>query len=229
VSVIGLELQAGNTVFPTKFSHDRIMTISPSFSAVANAIGLAQLQTFFESTMNFQRGISNLQFTYPSNSPPATVDISTPSDPFFIEFLPAENSNAQFSVNVIFELLVQVSAFSDFVELTVTYDFGYDQDMQATPAASGGNNEDVCIEIINTFSIAVANSGQFFQALGQASSQTILQEGNSVLNECQTVALGPSPPSSRRVRSSLHSRDSFTCPPAAAVPADSIAFDGSFP
>jgi len=204
------------------------VTISPSLSTISNSIGLAQLQTFFETVVEFERVISNLQFIYPSNFPPATVDVSTPTRPFFTKTIPVENSNAQLSVNIISELVVQVSAFSQVVNLTVTHDLGFDLVMQATPADTG-NDEDVCVQIINSFSINVANSGPFFQALGGANSLSVFQEQNTLLSSCQTVALGPSPLSSRLTRSSLYARDSFTCAPLAAVPPAAVAFQGTFP
>jgi len=94
---------------------------------------------------------------------------------------PTENSNVQLAINIILELLVQISAFSQFVELTVTHDVESSIEMQATPADTG-NNEDDCVEVINTYSIQVANGGPFFQAFGDADSQTIFEDGTLVVS-----------------------------------------------
>jgi len=224
VSVHGLDLMIMD--FPT-FNIQGILSISPTFLAEASVSGLVQLQTLFDTDVNFNIAISNLQFSFPSNSPPATVTVTPSSAPFSVSILPNENSNAQLGVTAIFELLVDVSAFSEDVQLSVTHSLGYTIEMQATPSDTG-NNEDVCVDVIQTFSLQVANGGPFFQALGFANTQTIFEEGNTVLSNCQTVALGPSPPNTRR-EMSLLSRDSVTFPPVAALPQGFIVLQGSFP
>jgi len=229
-TVDAMGVQLANSVFPS-FTIGGFMTINPSFSVVSNAMGSVQLQTFFNPFINFEWDVGNLQFTYPSNFPPPTATVSTPTQQFSLLMLPAVNSNVEIAVNILFELLVQVSAFSQSVDLTVTHNLGFDMEMQATPAATGtgGNNEDVCVDIVNTFSIAVANSGPFFKAFAQANSQTAFQNANIVVSSCQTVPLGPAPQSSRLARSSLYSRDSFSCPPALPIPQSLIRLQGSFP
>jgi len=225
MSVIGVELM--NTPFLT-FSIQGILTISPSFTAEASVVGFVELQTLSDADVNFNIAINNLQFTYPSNSPAATVNVIPSSAPIEFDAQPNVNANAQFGVNLVFQLLVQVSAFSQSVDLTVTYNLGHDLDMQATPAATA-NNVEVCFSAIQTFSIQVANSGPFLQAFAQANSQTIFEDGNSVLSKCQVVALAPPPPSDRRARSPLYRRDSVSCPPVAAIAQNLVSFDGSFP
>ena len=96
---------------------DRIVIINPSFSVTADAIGLVQLQADLGATINFVFGIEDLQFTYPTNDPPATVGISVTSSracdyismtyayklvhciAFNAAALPSENVNAQFGLN----------------------------------------------------------------------------------------------------------------------------------
>ena len=55
-----------------------IMTVNPAFVITANAVGLVQLQVNMVADIPFTYNINNLQFTYPSNDPPATVDVSAP-------------------------------------------------------------------------------------------------------------------------------------------------------
>ena len=55
------------------------MIINPSFSVTADAIGLVQLDVDMGASIDFQFDIKDLQFTYPSNDPPATVGISVTS------------------------------------------------------------------------------------------------------------------------------------------------------
>jgi len=210
--------------FPT-FNIQGIVTINPSFEVVANAVGFVQLQPGLDVTVDFEYSFNNLQFTYPSNTPPATVSVSSPSQHFFASMQPSENSNAQFGIDTVLELLVQISAFSQFVELTVTHDVANSVELQATPAATG-NNEDVCLEIINTYTIQVANGGPFFQAFGSANSQIIFESGTTVKDICQVIALGPSPPNIRLGRSSRRKRDSFSCPAPAAIPITTAALSG---
>ena len=119
--------------------------------------------------------------------------------------------------------------------------------MNSTPGS--GNDEVVCFDLDNRFSLVVANSGPFFQAFGAPGAQTIFEEENTILSvrerlgckdwyanrlpsrqTCQTVPLGPSPPS-RRSRSPPNNlkRDIFSCPPVAATSQEVLLIQGFFP
>jgi len=225
-SVTALGQQLVNAVFPG-FLIDGIITIQPSFVVTGDSAGAVQLQSSFSSNIGFSFEVSNLQFSYPSNSPPATVAITTPTVPFDSAMSPNVGSNALFAVNIIPELIVQVSAFSQSAELSVSFNLENFVEMDAEPTT--GNNEEICVEFSNSFMVQVANSGPFFSALGPANTQTIAQGETLLLNTCQIAALGPSPPTTgtRRARSSLYSRDTFSCPPLAAVPQGFITFEGN--
>lgn len=116
---------------------------------------------------------------------------------------PAENSNAQFGLNVnlrygpspeniltrkakflnlYMKLSVEVSAFTQFVDLSVSYNIAYDMAMNATP--STGNNEQVCLEINNAFALQVADAGPFYQVFDKANTQTIFSSGGTVISVC---------------------------------------------
>jgi len=77
--------------------------------------------------------------------------------------LPSVGASTQHETNVAFELLLNVSAFSQFIELSVTDNLAYDFEMQATP--SGGNSEEVCVDIVQTFSLTAARSFRPFAKL----------------------------------------------------------------
>jgi len=205
-----------------------VLSIAPTFNLEVNVAGVAQLQTLFDTILDYNISISNLQFTYPSNFPPATVSVKPSSAPFLVSASPVVNSSADVETNVIFELLLNVSAFSQSVELSVTHNLGYDSEMQATPVLKG-NNEEICVDVVQTFSVQVANSGPFFQAFRQANSLTVFQNGVTVISNCSVAALGPAPPSTRRARSPLHSRDSVSRAPVGAIPLSPVLFQGMFP
>ncbi|KLO17563.1 hypothetical protein SCHPADRAFT_886887 [Schizopora paradoxa] len=172
--------QIANMVLPS-FLIDGIVTVNPSFAVTANAIGLVQLLTDFSGTIDFTVNVDNLQFTYPSNDPPATVSVSIPSAPFDGVALPGENSNAQFGLNAILQLVVEVSAFTQFVDLSVSHNIGFDFELDSTPAL--GNNEQVCIDMNNTFALQVSNSGPFFQVFGCANSQINFSNEQSIISD----------------------------------------------
>ncbi|KLO17571.1 hypothetical protein SCHPADRAFT_160949 [Schizopora paradoxa] len=56
-----------------------LATINPSFSITATPSGVVQDQPNFQSRINFNIQIDNLEFTYPANFTPATVEVSRPN------------------------------------------------------------------------------------------------------------------------------------------------------
>lgn len=78
------------------------------------------------------------------------------------------------------KLFVEVSAFTQFVDLSLSYNIGYDVQMNALP--SMGNSEQVCVEMNNTFLLQVANAGPFFQVFDEASAQTLVLTGGTLVS-----------------------------------------------
>ncbi|KLO17567.1 hypothetical protein SCHPADRAFT_936933 [Schizopora paradoxa] len=224
VSALGVELV--NIEFP-EFVIDGVMSISPSFAISSDSAGYVQKQTYFDAGTNFAINLDSLQFTYPSNSPPATVSITTPSSSYFASANPNENGNADFEFDIYFKIIAQVAAFTQNVELSVTLHDGVANEMDASP--SSGNNEEVCFELENSLDLVVANSGPFFQVFIEANSLTLYSAETTILETCQIVALGPSPPANRKARSSVYSRDSVSCPAPEALSQTWLSYSGKYP
>ncbi|KLO17564.1 hypothetical protein SCHPADRAFT_900505 [Schizopora paradoxa] len=221
-----VELEVVNIALPS-FLIDGIMIISPSFIITLNSVGLVQLQTNLNTDVDFTISIDDLSFNYPTNSPPAFASISRPMiNQFSISLMPSENSNVQIELNAMLQLLVQVSAFTQFVDLSVFYNVDHNITITALPSAP--TNEEVCIDVTNTFAMEVSNDGPFFLALG---SLPVFEKDFPVLSICDVVPLGPSPPITRFTRSSLYERDSndvISCAPTFAVSQNVLLFQGSF-
>ncbi|KLO17566.1 hypothetical protein SCHPADRAFT_936932 [Schizopora paradoxa] len=220
VNSVGAEIV--NIALPP-FLIDGIMTTNPSFVITLNSVGLAQLQSNMVTDVVFLIDIEVL-FNYPTNSPPATVDISVfPTSAFAVSLMPSENSNVQLELNAVFQLIVEVSAFTSFVDLSVLYDLGHNIAMTALP--SEPNNEEVCVNVTKTFEAQVSNDGPFFVVFEEASSLPLFEKEITVLSTCKVVPLGPSPPITRFTRSSLYERDVLSCAPTLAVSQDALSFE----
>ncbi|KLO17239.1 hypothetical protein SCHPADRAFT_937267 [Schizopora paradoxa] len=213
------------------FSIADVVTVQPSFSIIANAAGTVEGITNFVPFVGFAYSITNLNFTYPFEVPAPSVEVTTPVSQFNVPALPSENSNAQITMNTTFKFLVQVNAFGQTVDLSVSYNVAENMSMNSTPAVEG--EEVVCFDLDNRFSLVVANSGPFFQAFEAPGAQTIFEDEIPILSICDVVELGPSPPSRRSNTPGLPNtnlkRDIFSCPPVAATSLEVINIEGTFP
>ncbi|KLO17545.1 hypothetical protein SCHPADRAFT_886874 [Schizopora paradoxa] len=183
--------------------------VNMAFPLQLTLVGLLQSQTNLQERVNVEININNLQFNYPTDSPPAIVDI---------DITPAADTP-------VFQILVEVSAFTQFVDLSIFQNLGQNTEIATTP--SDGNNEEVCVNVTNSFSVSVSNSGPFFQAFEAAGSLQLFDGVSSVVSSCKVVPLGPSPPITRFARSPLYGRDTGSCPPATAISQNPITFLGS--
>ncbi|KLO17547.1 hypothetical protein SCHPADRAFT_158639 [Schizopora paradoxa] len=218
-SLEAANIPLGSAEFPS-FSIDGIVEINPTFLATGDATMVAELLSNFAPLSSFSANINNLQFTFPSNDPPANVDITIPNGPFDVLAEPTLNSSAQFTFASLYEFDVQISAFSQSVDLSVAYNYFNDLQLVSTPSVN--NSEQVCINITNSLAVAVSNSGAFFDAFSGTQSQSIFAQVVPVLSSCQILELGPSPQVALGTRPSLYSRDDVSCPPIATLPQTTI-------
>ncbi|KLO17548.1 hypothetical protein SCHPADRAFT_158637 [Schizopora paradoxa] len=131
----------GNEEFPT-FSVAGVLDVAPAFSATGTASASALLLTNFIPETVFDISLINLQFTYPSNEPPAVANIPVPGLSFDLSALPVENSNTEFTVGAVLTLGVEVEAFlaSDVVNLNTVYSFQSVISLDSTPTDDNNEN-----------------------------------------------------------------------------------------
>ncbi|KLO17561.1 hypothetical protein SCHPADRAFT_886884 [Schizopora paradoxa] len=215
---IGFDL--GSETFPS-FSIAGVLEISPVFSVSGSASVNAQLLTNFIPETAFDISITDLQFTYPSNEPPASVNIPAPGLSFDVLALPTAGSFAEFNIGALFEFVVGVSAFSQSVGLEFSYSFSSNMILDSTPTSE--DDEQVCIEINDVSQLNLGNSNAFFDAFSSGNTETIFSGAGSLFSNCTTLALGPAPDVTHATRSTLQSRDGVSCPPVAALPETSIS------
>jgi len=212
------ELVSGNL---TPMTIPGIATIDPSFSITASPDGFVQNQPNFHTVVGVDFQINNLQFIYPTNSSPATVDVSTPSVPISVSISPNENALAQFGLSLVPQLNVAMTVFGIPGEAFVSYNLGFSVTMNATPGS--GNNVNACTNIDNSVILVVNSNGSFFSAL-RAEDIVLFQDANTLLSLCEEAELGPSPSLTHRSRSPFYERDLVDCPAAAATPLNAISF-----
>lgn len=80
---------------------------------------------------------------------------------------------------------MEVSAFTQFVDLSVTYEVEHDFGLESTP--STGNNEEVCFNATRNFTVQVANSGPFFHVFEGADFLTIFENETSLFSVCSLL------------------------------------------
>ncbi|KLO17235.1 hypothetical protein SCHPADRAFT_178608 [Schizopora paradoxa] len=97
-----IDKQIMGMAFPS-FTIADVVSVQPSFSIIANAVGTVQRFANCVPNMGFNYEINDLQFAYPSNNPVASVEITTPPSQFVAVALPSENANAQITMNSTFK------------------------------------------------------------------------------------------------------------------------------
>ncbi|KLO14786.1 hypothetical protein SCHPADRAFT_939206 [Schizopora paradoxa] len=248
IQIQGTSPNTNTTLLTTTFqgmSIDGVVQITPSFSFSQFTEVFADGLATFEGQIDFDFTINSLQFNFPSNNPAPTLDISHQNLPWNSVTNPGLNTEAlifseltfavsyttplgEFPLTASLKQLVDITAFSKSVQLSVTHLFDIQMLMTSDPVGSSNTEEEICIMFLFDVQTTVQNSGPFFEALPSIQEIFVLEQDFTPANECQTAVLGPAPSISRREKSPLSARAPPSCPAPVPIPTQ-VIFQGTFP